>query len=117
MDLTFAVAGGGDCTPASRSSLRRIRTTESGMPIETDRGRIVLGTPATSMPSGVQEVLGGVESVAERLLYVRGTEACPTASQRDLAGPAEPAGIAVLGEDLSSTAITSLETYLPASDC
>lgn len=117
LDLTFASTGTGDCTPASRSSLRRIRTDESGMPIETDRGRIVLGTPAASMPSGVQEVLGGVEGEAERLLFMRGTEACPTASQQDLAGPGEPTGIVVLGEDLNSTAITSLETYLPASEC
>jgi hypothetical protein len=117
LDLTFAVSGAGDCTPGSLSSLRRIRANQRGMPIETDRGRIVLGTPASSLPDRVQEVLGGVEGVAGRLLYVRGTEACPTASQPDLAGPAEPAGIAVLGEDRNSTAITGLETFLPASDC
>ncbi|HET8815002.1 MAG TPA: hypothetical protein VFM51_08620 [Solirubrobacterales bacterium] len=117
LELTFAASGAGDCTPTSRSSLHRISIFESGIPIETDRGRFLLGSGVTSLPSAVQEILGAVNGGPERLLYVRGTEACPTASQPDLADPTDPVGIAVLSEDLHSTAITGLETYLPASDC
>jgi hypothetical protein len=118
LDLAFAASGEGDCTPASRSSLRRIRAASSDASIETEFGPIVLGAPSTSLPRGAQEILGGVEGYdGERQLYVRGTAACPTASQRELAGAGEPAGVVVLDEELTTTLLTGLETYLPASDC